>query len=232
VGSSIARETTAGVYNHAGPEVAVASTKAFMSELVVFVLLAVFLGREKDMTEETGKEIVAALETLPDVLETMLGDTSTIEQVAKKYAHFKSGIYIGRGMNSAIAAEGSLKLKEVSYIHAEAYAGGELKHGPIALLDEQFPVIAIAPQDALYKKMVSNIEEIKARQAPVLALISAGDTELTQIVDDVIPVPQVHEAVQPIVHALVLHLLAYYIGVEKGLNVDRPRNLAKSVTVE
>ena len=232
VGSTIARETNAGVYNHAGPEVAVASTKAFISQLTVFVLLALLIGREKGMSKEEGIEIAKGLEELPEVVEKFLKNSEVIKTIAKKYAPFRDAMFIGRKFHTPIAYEGSLKLKEVTYIHAEAYAGGELKHGSIAMLDENFPVIAIVPKDDVYEKMISNIEEVKARKASVLAIATEGDDEVAAVADDVIYVPKVHSILQPIVSTIPLQLLSYYIGVEKGLNVDRPRNLAKSVTVE
>lgn len=232
VGSTIARETDAGVYNHAGPEIAVASTKAFISQLVVMNLITLLVGRAKGMSTETGTAIVTALESLPDILTQVLEQADTIQALAERYANYNHAMFIGRNTHVPIAYEGALKLKEVSYIHAEAYAAGELKHGPIALLEETFPVIALAPQDATYEKMISNIEEVKARQAPILAIGTTGDLQLAGLADDVILVPKVHEAVQPIVSVIPLHLFAYYVGVSKGLNVDRPRNLAKSVTVE
>jgi glucosamine--fructose-6-phosphate aminotransferase (isomerizing) len=232
VGSTIARETEAGVYNHAGPEVAVASTKAFISQLTVFALLTVLIGRERGMTEAEGKEIIKGLEDLPQIIENYLKETESIKAVANKYAGYRDAMYIGRKLHTPIAYEGSLKLKEVTYIHAEAYAGGELKHGSIALLDENFPVIALAPQDDVYEKMVSNIEEVRARKAPVLLITTEGNYKATDITDDVLFIPKVHPILQPILTTIPLQLLSYYIGVEKGLNVDRPRNLAKSVTVE
>lgn len=232
VGSTIARETDAGVYNHAGPEVAVASTKAFISQLTVFVLLTLLIGREKGMTQAEGTQIAEELSALPALLARYLEDTTAIKAAAKKYAGYRDAMFIGRKFHAPIAYEGSLKLKEVAYIHAEAYAGGELKHGSIAMLDEQFPVVAIAPQDDVYEKMVSNIEEARARKAPVLAIATEGDTNITQVADDVLFIPKVHPILQPIVTTIPLQLLAYYIGIERGLNVDRPRNLAKSVTVE
>ena len=232
VGSTIARETDAGVYNHAGPEVAVASTKAFISQLTVFALLTVLIGRERGMTEAEGKEIIEGLESLPRVIETYLKDIEAIKSVAKKYAGYRDAMFIGRKLHTPIAYEGSLKLKEVTYIHAEAYAGGELKHGSIAMLDENFPVIALAPQDDVYDKMISNIEEVRARKAPVLLITTEGNHRAKEHANDVLFVQKVHPILQPIISTIPLQLLAYYIGVEKGLNVDRPRNLAKSVTVE
>jgi glucosamine--fructose-6-phosphate aminotransferase (isomerizing) len=232
VGSTIARESDAGVYNHAGPEVAVASTKAFISQLTVFVLLTLLIGRERGMTEEEGEEIATQLQELPNIIAEYLKKTDDIKKVAKKYAKYRDVMYIGRKFHTPIAHEGSLKLKEVTYIHAEAYAGGELKHGSIAMLDENFPIIALAPQDDVYEKMVSNIEEARARKAPVLMITTEGNYRATDIADDVLYIPKVHPILQPIITTIPLQLLAYYIGVEKGLNVDRPRNLAKSVTVE
>jgi len=232
VGSTIARETDAGVYNHAGPEIAVASTKAFVSQLTVFVLLTVLIAREREMTKEEGKEILTELKKLPDTLRDYLKNTDDIKKAAKKYANYRDAMYIGRKFHAPVAYEGSLKLKEVTYIHAEAYAAGELKHGSIAMLDENFPVIALCPYDDVYEKMISNIEEVRARKAPVLAIATEGNKHIAEIADDVLFVPKVHPILQPIVSTIPLQLLAYYIGVEKGLNVDRPRNLAKSVTVE
>lgn len=232
VGSTIARDTDAGVYNHAGPEVAVASTKAFISQLTVLAMLSVLIGRERDMAKDTGIEIVNAIHELPDVLAKVLEKADEIKAIAERFATHRDAIFIGRKFHTPIAYEGSLKLKEVAYIHAEAYAGGELKHGPIAMLEENFPVIALAPQDDVYDKMVSNIEEVKARRAPVLAFGTDGDKDLADLVDHFVGVPKVHPIIQPIVTTVPLHLFAYYVGVAKGFNVDRPRNLAKSVTVE
>jgi len=233
VGSTIARETDAGVYNHAGPEIAVASTKAFLSQLTVFVLLTVMIGRDNGtLSQPEAIEILRELEGLPNVIDNYLQDVSAIDVVAKKYIDYQHAMFIGRKFHTSIAYEGSLKLKEVTYIHAEAYAGGELKHGSIALLDKQFPVIAIVPQDDVYEKMISNIEEAKARSAPVLAIASEGDTQVQAVADDVLYIPKVHPLLQPIITTIPLQLLAYKVGVAKCLNVDRPRNLAKSVTVE
>lgn len=232
VGSTIARETDAGVYNHAGPEVAVASTKAFVSQLTVFVLLTLLIGREKGMSQAEGKQIAEELAALPDIIQKYLTDVKPVAEMAKKYAKYRDAMFLGRKLHTPIAHEGSLKLKEVTYIHAEAYAGGELKHGSIAMLDENFPVIALVPKDDVYEKMISNIEEVRARKAPVLAIATEGDAHIAEVADDVLFVPKVHPILQPIVSTIPLQLLAYYIGVEKGLNVDRPRNLAKSVTVE
>ena len=232
VGSTIARETDAGMYNHAGPEIAVASTKVVISQLVAFVLLTLLIGREKGMSHEVGVEIAQALKELPGVVAGILKDTATIEAAAKKYVKYKDAMFIGRKFHAPIAFEGAMKLKEITYIHAEAYAGGELKHGSIAMLDENFPVIAIVPQDNVYEKMISNIEEVRARKAPVLAFATEGDMNIPNVADDVIYMPKVHPILQPIVSTMPLHLFAYHAGVAKGINVDRPRNLAKSVTVE
>jgi glucosamine--fructose-6-phosphate aminotransferase (isomerizing) len=184
------------------------------------------------MTIEEGEQIARELEALPDVIEKYLTKTEEIKRVAKKYAHYRDAMYIGRKFHTPLSYEGALKLKEVTYIHAEAYAGGELKHGSIAMLDENFPIIALAPQDDVYEKMVSNIEEARARKAPILMITTEGNYKATDFADDVLFIPKVHPILQPIVSTIPLQLLAYYIGVEKGLNVDRPRNLAKSVTVE
>ena len=232
VGSTISREVEAGVYNHAGPEISIASTKAFISQITILILITLLIGRERGMSEEEGIKIVEALESLPDNAQKILDQHIKIKEIAEKYAGYRDAMYIGRKFNAPIAHEGSLKLKEVTYIHAEAYAGGELKHGPIAMLDENFPIIAIVPEDDVYEKMISNIEEVKARKAPVLAIATERDINIDKIADDVIYVPKVHPIVQPIISTIPLHLFAYYVGVSKGINVDRPRNLAKSVTVE
>jgi glucosamine--fructose-6-phosphate aminotransferase (isomerizing) len=232
VGSSIARETTAGVYNHAGPEIAVASTKACISQLTVFALLSVLLGQQRDMSESDATEILTGLEALPEVLATMLASAPAIKTLAEKYANVHDMMYIGRGAYAPLAYEGALKLKEVSYLHAEAYAGGELKHGSIALLSPAFPVFAIAPENELYEKMVSNIAEVRARRAPVILLTTEGVAGAESIADDVIFMPKAHPILQPIVTLIPLQLFAYYVGVARGIDVDQPRNLAKSVTVE
>lgn len=232
VGSTIARECDAGVYNHAGPEVSIASTKAFISQLSAFVLMTLLIGRERGLSQKAGIEIAEALEGLPALARKVLETREHVKQVAEKYAGYRDFMYIGRKFHAPVAYEGSLKLKEVTYIHAEAYAGGELKHGSIAMLDENFPVVALAPKDDVYEKMVSNIEEVRARRAPVIALASEGDRDIARIADDVLYIPKTHPIVQPILSVIPLQLFAYYVGIAKGLNVDRPRNLAKSVTVE
>ncbi|OGG55990.1 glutamine--fructose-6-phosphate aminotransferase [Candidatus Kaiserbacteria bacterium RIFCSPHIGHO2_01_FULL_55_37] len=232
VGSTIARETDAGVYNHAGPEVSVASTKAFLSQLTALALFTIFLGRQRGMTAAQGKEIARALKELPKKIQAILDTKEEIQKLAKKYAHARDFLYIGRKYNYPIAYEGAIKLKEISYIHAEGCGAGEMKHGPIAMIDENFPTMAIAPKDSMYEKMISNIHEIKARKGPVIAVATEGDKEIAKLADDVIYVPETLEMLSPILNVVPLQLFAYYFAKEKGLNVDRPRNLAKSVTVE
>lgn len=233
VGSTIARETDAGIYNHAGPEVAVASTKAFVSQLVVLVLLTLLLAQKRGVPKQELSKIAAELLSLPKLVTNYLTtENEKIAKIAQKYTHYEDAMFIGRKFHAPIAYEGALKLKEVSYIHAEAYAGGELKHGPIALLNEKFPVIALAPLDEVYEKMSATIEEVRARKAPVLAITTTGNTAISEAADDTLFIPSVHPILQPIMTTIPLQLLAYHIGTSRGLNVDRPRNLAKSVTVE
>lgn len=232
VGSTIVRETDAGVYNHAGPEIGVASTKAFISQLTALGLFTIFLGRQRGMSEAEGKEIAKELKRLPAKLQQILDTKETIEKMAGKYVHARDFLYLGRRYNLPVAYEGALKLKEISYIHAEGCGAGEMKHGPIAMIDKDFPTMALAPKDSMYGKMISNIHEIKARKGPVIAVATEGDTEISQLADDVIYVPQTIEMLSPILNVVPLQLFAYYFAKQKGLNVDRPRNLAKSVTVE
>ena len=232
VGSTIARETRAGVYNHAGPETSVASTKALLSQLVALVLFTVFLGRQREMTAAKAKEIIKGLKALPEKVQKILDTKEAIERLAKKYAHNRDFLFIGRKYNFPVAYEGAIKLKEISYIHAEGYGAGEMKHGPIAMIDENFPTMAIATKDTVYEKMLSNIQQLKARKGPVIAVATEGDTEIVKLADDVIYVPETLEMLSPILNVVPLQLFAYYFAKEKGLNVDRPRNLAKSVTVE
>ncbi|MDB5237901.1 MAG: glmS [Candidatus Kaiserbacteria bacterium] len=232
VGSTIARETDAGVYNHAGPEIGVASTKALVSQLTALALLTIFLGRQRTMAASEGSEIAAALLALPEKIRMILETREAIEAMAKKYAASRDFLYIGRKYNYSLAFEGALKLKEISYIHAEGCGAGEMKHGPLAMIDENFPTLAIAPQDSVYEKMLSNIQEIKARKGPVIALTTEGNTDIESLTSDILYVPKTIEMLQPILNVVPLQLFAYYFAKEKGLNVDRPRNLAKSVTVE
>lgn len=232
VGSTIARETDAGVYNHAGPEIGVASTKAFVSQLTALALLTLFLGRQRDMSVAEGRDIARELELLPKKVEKILENRKAIEKIAKKYAKSRDFLFMGRKYNYPIAFEGALKLKEVSYIHAEGVGAGEMKHGPLAMIDEHFPTVAIVPADSMYEKMLSNVEQIKARRGPLVAIATEGDTEVTKLADDVIHVPKTIEMLSPILNIIPLQLFAYSVANSKGLNVDRPRNLAKSVTVE
>ena len=232
VGSTIARETDAGVYNHAGPEISVASTKAFVSQLTALVLFTVFLGRQRKMSQEIGKKICTELALLPSKLEEILKNGSSIEKLAKKYSSARDFLFIGRKYNYPIAFEGALKLKEISYVHAEGCGAGEMKHGPIAMIDKDFPTVALATSDGVYEKIVSNIQEIKARKGPIIAIATEGNNEITDLADDIIFVPKTLEMLAPILNVVPLQLFAYYFAKMKGLNVDRPRNLAKSVTVE
>lgn len=232
VGSTIARETDAGVYNHAGSEVGVASTKALVSQLTALALFTLFLGRQRKMPPKKGAEIARELAALPKKLGIILKKQKEMAELAKKYAHVRDFLFIGRKYNFPVALEGALKLKEVSYVHAEGYGAGEMKHGPIAMIDESFPTFAIAPHDSVYEKNVSNMHELKARKGPVIALATEGDRDIAKLADDVVYVPKTIEMLQPILNLIPLQLFAYYFAVHKGLNPDRPRNLAKSVTVE
>ncbi|MBU4338166.1 glutamine--fructose-6-phosphate transaminase (isomerizing) [Patescibacteria group bacterium] len=233
VGSSVARQTDAGIYNHVGPENAVASTKAFLSQLSIMVLLTVFLGRQRDMSLVMGKRILGELEKIPDLMKEILKESEKIKEIAVKYSRYRNFIFLGRKYNAPIAKEGALKLKEIAYfIHAEGYPAGEMKHGPIALADKNFPFFFIAPSDSVYEKTISNMEEIKARNAPIIAIATKGNEEIKNIADDVIYIPKTLEMLTPMLTSLPLHLFAYYAGVKLNCDVDRPRNLAKSVTVE
>lgn len=232
VGSSISRETDAGVYNHAGPEIGVASTKAFTSQLTIFVLLSVFLGRQRELSFKEGRELLEELENLPEVVRSLLSKRDHIKKIAKKYSSYNNFLYMGRKYNFPTALEGSLKLKEVSYIHAEGHSAGEMKHGTIALIDEDFPTFAISLKDSVYEKMLSNIEEIKARNGRVIALSTEGDEDIKKYVDDVIYIEKVSEFLSPILAVIPLQLFAYYVAIYKDLDPDKPRNLSKVVTVE
>ncbi|MBU1014863.1 glutamine--fructose-6-phosphate transaminase (isomerizing) [Patescibacteria group bacterium] len=232
VGSSIARGTDAGVYNHAGSEIGVASTKAFTSQLTVLALLALFLGRQRDLSLVIGQCIAKELSRLPELVAKTLESAPQVEEMAKKYKGKENFLYIGRKYSYPIAMEGALKLKEISYIHAEGYGAGEMKHGPIALIDENFPTVALCPSDSVYEKMVSSVQEIKARRGPVIAIATEGNKEIGQLADDVLYIPKTLEMLTPVLSVIPLQLFAYYMGVLRGHNVDMPRNLAKSVTVE
>lgn len=232
VGSSIARETQAGVYIHAGPELGVASTKAFTSQLAVLALISVLLGRRKNLPFSYGEKICQELLSLPGKIQQILDQHEYIKSISEKFVDAKNFLYLGRGYNFPVALEGALKLKEISYIHAEGYPAAEMKHGPIALVDENMPVVFIAIKDSTYDKILSNIEEVKARKGKVIAIVSEDDTQIKSLVDYTIPIPKTEDLLSPILTIIPLQLMAYYIAVKKGLNVDQPRNLAKSVTVE
>jgi glucosamine--fructose-6-phosphate aminotransferase (isomerizing) len=232
VGSSIARESDGGVYIHAGPEIGVASTKAFTSQLTVLTLLTILLARRRGMSREQGMELVQELKLLPDKVQTILSNTKQIEYIAGEFKEMKNFLYLGRGYNFPVALEGALKLKEISYIHAEGYPAAEMKHGPIALIDEKMPVVFIAPNDKTYEKIMSNIQEVKARQGRVIAIVNEKEKNISELVDYLICVPHTLDLFSPILSVIPLQLLAYYIAVSRGCNVDQPRNLAKSVTVE
>jgi len=232
VGSTIARETDAGVYNHAGSEISVASTKAYLSQLTIFTLLAVHLGRQRSMSLAFGERITNALTELPNQMAKILEQSEKIKTMAEECTKFKHFIFLGRKYNYPTALEGALKLKEISYRFAEAYPAGELKHGPLALIDENVLTIAITLSDSVYEKMVSNLEEVKARSGPILVIATEGDVLIKKIAEYVINVPKTIELLSPILAVIPLHLFAYYTAVALGKDVDHPRNLAKSVTVE
>jgi glucosamine--fructose-6-phosphate aminotransferase (isomerizing) len=232
VGSTIARETHAGVYSHAGIEVGVASTKSFVTQITILTLMALLMGRTRDISYEEGATILRGLERLPDQIREILKQSDAIRELARKYCNYSHFLYIGRKYQYPIALEGALKLKEIAYIHAEGYAAGEMKHGPIALIDPAFPTLAIVPEDGSYEKITSNIQEIRARDGRIIAVTTSGNTKLESLVDDVIEVPHNHELLMPILTVVPLQLFAYHCAVLRGCDVDKPRNLAKSVTVE
>ncbi len=232
VGSTIARETDAGVYNHAGPEIGVASTKAFTSQLSVLVLLTLALGRQRQMSFVMGKRIAEELKRIPEMIEDILNRSGEIKKIAGKYKKYEDWLYLGRKYNFPIANEGALKLKEISYVHAEGYPAGEMKHGPIAMIDENFPSLFICPRDSVYEKVVSGIEEIKARSGKVFTIATKGDKQIAKVSDDVFYIPKTLEMLTPLLSVIPLQLFAYYVGVGRGYDIDKPRNLAKSVTVE
>jgi len=232
VGSTIAREADGGIFLHAGPEIGVASTKAFTSQVTTLILLSLFLGRMRHLSYSAGRKIIDRLKAMPEIIEKTLRCHDVVRQVAEKYHTFNNFLYLGRLYNFPVALEGALKLKEISYIHAEGYPAAEMKHGPIALVDEQTPSVFVIPRGSIYPKVMSNLEEVKARKGPVIAVACEGDEKIAEMADDVIYVPDVEEYLQPLVTAVPLQLLAYHIALLRGCNVDRPRNLAKSVTVE
>jgi len=233
VGSSIARETDAGAYTHAGPEIGVASTKAFTTQITVLTLLALKLAKEKDkLSESKFHEFLTELETIPSKVEKALESNTLVEIIADVYKESNNCLYLGRGYNFPVALEGALKLKEISYIHAEGYPAAEMKHGPIALIDEQMPVVVIATKKGHYEKVVSNIQEIKSRKGKIIAIVTEGDEQVKELADHVIEVPETFESLSPLLTTIPLQLLSYHIAVMRDCNVDQPRNLAKSVTVE
>ncbi len=232
-GSSISRETDAGVYTHAGPEIGVASTKAFTAQVTVLTMMAIMIGREKGLlTDERFAELIGELNDIPGKIEKILEQNDEFLRIAKIYKDATNALYLGRGVSFPVALEGALKLKEISYIHAEGYPAAEMKHGPIALIDKKMPVIFIATRDKSYEKIVSNIQEVKARNGNVIAIVTEGDTSIKDIADHVIEIPKTDEAMVSITSVVPLQLIAYHIAVLRGCDVDQPRNLAKSVTVE
>ena len=232
VGSSIARESAAGVYTHAGPEIGVASTKAFTSQLVVLALITLLIARRKNMSLIDGRTIGEEMLKIPDKINKILQLNDKIEEIAEQFKDVKNFLYLGRGYNFPVALEGALKLKEISYIHAEGYPAAEMKHGPIALIDDNMPAVFIAPKDSTYDKIISNIQEVKARRGKIIAIASENDNKIDELVDYSIKIPDTIRMLMPLLTVIPLQLLAYHIAVKKGLNVDQPRNLAKSVTVE
>lgn len=232
VGSTIARETDAGVYQHIGPEIGVASTKAFTSQVSILALITLLLGQGRGMSKERGVALAEGLKAIPDAVREVLKQSDNIRTIAEKYSRVQNFLYLGRKYNLPTAFEGALKIKEVAYVHAEGYGAGEMKHGPIAMIDHNFPSVCIALQDSVYGKNISNIEEIKARKGPVIAIATDGDKEIAKLADNVVYIPKVLEALSPLVAVVPLQLFAYHFAVLKGLDVDKPRNLAKSVTVE
>jgi len=232
VGSTISRITEAGVYNHAGPEIGVASTKIFTSQCCILTMIALLLGRFKHLSVTDGMEIVAGLQLLPKQIQSVLDQSDHIQSIAASYAKYDNFLFIGRKYNFPIALEGALKLKEISYVHAEGCAAGEMKHGFIAMIDDAFPTVCLATRDTTYEKMISNMQEIKSRRGPLVAIVTEGDTEVAALADDVIYTPPNIDFLQPIPAAVALQLFAYYFAVARGCEIDQPRNLAKSVTVE
>ncbi|HNY91318.1 MAG TPA: glutamine--fructose-6-phosphate transaminase (isomerizing) [bacterium] len=232
VGSSIARETDAGVYLHAGPEIGVASTKAFTSQVTVLALITLLLGRMRSISSARGRELVSELQAIPGKIRTILEQHEEIRQIAEIHQYVRNCLYLGRGYNYPVALEGALKLKEIAYVHAEGYPAAEIKHGPIALIDNQMPVVVIATRDSIYEKILSNIEEVRARSGRVIAIATEGDQEIKKHAQYVIYVPQTIEMLSPLLTIIPLQLFAYYMAILRNCDVDQPRNLAKSVTVE
>jgi len=233
IGSSIARATHAGAYTHAGPEIGVASTKAFTAQVTVLAQMALWTGYRKGAISRTQlQNNLLELESIPPLVERILQSDAHIREIAAQFCDARNFLYLGRGYQFPVALEGALKLKEISYIHAEGYPAAEMKHGPIALIDEEMPVVFIATQNAQYEKVISNMQEVKSRKGIIIALVTEGDVQAAEIANYVIEVPPVHEAFAPLLTSIPLQLLAYHIAILRGCNVDQPRNLAKSVTVE
>lgn len=233
IGASIPRTTNTGSYIHVGPEIGVASTKAFTGQVTVLTMLALALGKAKGTVDDSAYySIVRELSCIPKKMEETLALNDGIASLSRIFTYAKNFLYLGRGYNYPVALEGALKLKEISYIHAEGYPAAEMKHGPIALIDSDMPVVVIATRNSMYEKVLSNIQEIKARKGKVIALVTNGDETISKIVDEVIELPDTHECLEPLLATIPLQLLAYHIAVCKGKDVDQPRNLAKSVTVE
>ncbi len=232
VGSTIARESNGGVYIHAGPEIGVASTKAFTCQVTVLALLTLALGRMREMSRETGIAVARELDQIPAKIESILDRSEAVRRIAEQYVHHNNFLYLGRGYNLPVALEGALKLKEISYIHAEGYPAAEMKHGPIALIDQNMPVVFICTRDSAYDKVVSNMQEVRARRGRIIAIATEGDLEVVDRADHVIYVPNTLPMLQPMLSVIPLQLLAYHVAVLRGCDVDQPRNLAKSVTVE
>jgi glucosamine--fructose-6-phosphate aminotransferase (isomerizing) len=233
VGSSISRITDAGSYTHAGPEIGVASTKAFTAQVTVLTLMAASLARKKGkLNESKFRNLLSSLEAIPQKVQLVLDKTEKIKKIAEKYKDARNALYLGRGSSFPVALEGALKLKEISYIHAEGYPAAEMKHGPIALIDEEMPVFVIATKGPSYEKVVSNIQEVKARKGKIIAIITEGDEQVKEFADDYIEIPETNEYLVPLIATVPFQILSYYIAVMRECNVDQPRNLAKSVTVE
>jgi glucosamine--fructose-6-phosphate aminotransferase (isomerizing) len=232
VGSSIARESDGGVYVHAGPEIGVASTKAFTSQLTTLALITLMLARARGMDREHGRTLAAEIASLPEKVQQILRSMDVIKKLAQEFKDAQHFLYLGRGANFPVALEGALKLKEISYIHAEGYPAAEMKHGPIALIDANMPVVVVVPKDGIYEKVISNIQEVRARRGRIIAVANEDDTQIEQMAEFVIRVPRTYGFFGPILNIIPLQLLSYYIAVARGTNVDQPRNLAKSVTVE
>ncbi|POR04075.1 glutamine--fructose-6-phosphate aminotransferase [Alkalispirochaeta sphaeroplastigenens] len=232
VGSTIARESDGGVYIHSGPEISVASTKAFTSQLAAFYVFALLMGRMRHLSHDQGLRLIEALEAVPGQIEAILAHTEPIRALARRYASCEHFFFLGRGINYPVALEAALKLKEVSYIHAEGYSAAEIKHGPLALITEETPSVFLVPRDGLREKVITSMKEVKARRGPVIALAVEGDQEVARVADEVLYVPEAHHLMYPFLLAVPAQLFAYYCALERGCNVDQPRNLAKSVTVE